>query len=83
MRGYLEENPVRARLAAEAEENRWSSAWREGASQGAGCSRMTEWTRRSSSAIRPLPAGGRYVEKLDDRHTVRLPLVRKGSFFLN
>ena len=37
IRGYVEENPVRAGLVARAEQYRWSSAWREGAGQGAGC----------------------------------------------
>ena len=37
MRGYLEENPVRAGLAAGAEAYPWSSAGREGAGRGAGC----------------------------------------------
>ena len=37
IRWYIEENPVRAGLAAEAEAYPWSSAWREGADRGAGC----------------------------------------------
>ena len=37
IRGYIEENPVRAGLAAVAGEYRWSSAWVGGAGQGAGC----------------------------------------------
>ena len=37
IRGYIEENPVRAGLAAVAEAYPWSSAGRGGAGQGAGC----------------------------------------------
>ena len=37
IRAYIEENPVRAGLAAAAREYRWSSAWGGKARQGAGC----------------------------------------------